>query len=146
MSAAATKRHAAPFLEAKKKMKPRLIFHLLIPLSLIALPPFAAAKQDLAPERSSSQTPLPDKDDTLSGPPSQPAMPVAGPRGQLLYENHCQDCHTSIVHVRDAHRVRTMDDLEHAVSHWAAELKLDWSDDEIGDVVDYLSQRYYQLQ
>ena len=66
-------------------------------------------------------------------------------RGQLLYENHCTECHTSVAHIRADRRVRTMKDLEAWVMRWAGQRKLQWSADDVAEVVDYLNGRYYQL-
>jgi cytochrome c5 len=64
-------------------------------------------------------------------------------RGKLLYENHCQSCHTSTAHVREKRRAASIADLHHWVGRWTHELKLPWDSDEISDVVDYLNDTYY---
>ena len=64
-------------------------------------------------------------------------------RGKLLYENHCLDCHESMVHIRDNHKVKSLDDLRAQVIRWAQDQKLEWGEVEISDVVDYLDERYY---
>lgn len=66
-------------------------------------------------------------------------------RGQLLYENHCQGCHTSQLHIREQRRVRSIDELRGWVARWATTQQLRWGDEEIGDVTKYLNQRYYRL-
>jgi len=65
-------------------------------------------------------------------------------RGQLLYENHCTVCHTSIVHVRENHKAKSVADLRGWATRWAGELNLKWSEEEINDVATYLARRYYQ--
>jgi mono/diheme cytochrome c family protein len=78
--------------------------------------------------------------------PKKPApVPAAGSRGQLLYENHCQGCHTSRLHIREHRRARTVDELRGWVTRWAATQKLNWGDEEIRDVTDHLNRRYYRL-
>ncbi len=74
-----------------------------------------------------------------------PPQPVAASRGQLLYENHCQGCHTSQLHIRENRRARSIDELRGWVSRWAAVQKLNWGAEEIGAVTDYLNRRYYRL-
>lgn len=64
-------------------------------------------------------------------------------RGKLLYENHCLDCHESVVHMRDNHKVKSLDDLRAQVIRWAQDQKLEWGEVEVSDVVDYLDERYY---
>jgi mono/diheme cytochrome c family protein len=66
-------------------------------------------------------------------------------RGQLLYENHCTVCHTSIVHVRENHKAKSKADILRWATQWQAELKLGWGAGELEDVVEYLSTRYYRF-
>ena len=66
-------------------------------------------------------------------------------RGQLLYENHCLVCHTSVVHIRDKRKAASLGAISNWVVRWSAELKLNWTADEINDVASYLNQRYYQF-
>lgn len=66
-------------------------------------------------------------------------------RGRLLYENHCTRCHASVLHVRENRRADSLRVLEGWVRRWSGEEKLNWGDDEIVEVVDYLNRRYYQL-
>lgn len=75
---------------------------------------------------------------------SPPAV-AAGSRGQMLYENHCTRCHTSVVHVRKKRRADSLKVLEGWVRRWSAEEKLGWSENEVIEVVDYLNQRYYSF-
>jgi mono/diheme cytochrome c family protein len=85
---------------------------------------------------------------TLPDRPAAPAKPSATgepSRGQLLYENHCQDCHRSTLHVREQRRAATRTALRGWVAHWAQETRLDWSGADIDDVTDYLNRRYYRL-
>ncbi len=76
------------------------------------------------------------------------ARPAESPksRGQLLYENHCTHCHESAVHKRNPARVAKLDDLYHWVEKWATVQRLDWNQNEIRDVVDYLNQEYYHFK
>ncbi len=75
-----------------------------------------------------------------------PLLPVeTTDRGQLLYENHCQVCHESVVHVRQNRRAESKDQLQTWVVRWSTHLKLTWTAEDTGAVVDYLNQRYYQF-
>ena len=65
------------------------------------------------------------------------------PRGQLLYENHCGGCHDKSVHSRTEKRAKSKDDIKYWVIRWSTELKLEWSDQDVNDVVDYLDITFY---
>ena len=66
-------------------------------------------------------------------------------RGELLYENQCQGCHTSVLHVRTEHRAQSAADVAAWVRHWAGYNKLGWSEDDALDVTAYLLARYYRF-
>ena len=107
----------------------------------------------VAPAAQATPGPQPNADEAPSTPAesqadqdAKPLRPVTGSRGQMLYENHCQGCHTSVVHVREMRRVHSINDLEHWVKRWADTLKLSWGKDEINDVVNYLNQQYYKMK
>ena len=75
-----------------------------------------------------------------------PAPVSAGPeRGQLLYENHCTSCHTSTAHIREQRKVKSSVELRAFIQRWSGELKLTLSAEELGDVYQYLNNRYYKL-
>ncbi len=65
-------------------------------------------------------------------------------RGQLLYENHCVECHDGRAHYRENRRASSLAEVRQWVVKWSATLQLQWSADERGDVAAYLYQRYYQ--
>lgn len=74
------------------------------------------------------------------------ASAQAGPeRGRLLYENHCQACHTSTVHIREQRKAKTPAELRAWIQRWATELKLVWSEDELADVYQLLNNRHYKF-
>ena len=66
-------------------------------------------------------------------------------RGRLLYENHCQSCHASTVHVRDQRKVRDPGELRAMIVRWSETLKLNWQDAERADVYQHLNNRYYRF-
>jgi hypothetical protein len=76
----------------------------------------------------------------------KPMLIPAQSRGQILYENHCLVCHESTVHIRQCHKVRTMNDLRAWVTLWAGELHLDWGSPEAEEVVRHLNRRYYRFE
>jgi hypothetical protein len=66
-------------------------------------------------------------------------------RGRLLYENHCQSCHASTVHVRDQRKVTNPAALQGMIQRWSDQLKLNWQDTERADVYQHLNNRYYRF-
>ena len=76
---------------------------------------------------------------------SRASPAVVGSRARMLYENHCTRCHTSVLHVREGRRANSLKLLEGWVRRWSGEEKLNWSEEEIVEVVDYLNQRYYKF-
>lgn len=79
-------------------------------------------------------------DGGANGGPSRSAY-----RGELLYENHCLGCHTSVAHIRENRRARTPSEVQAWVARWAGELKLSWTTEEVGDVARFLVRRYYKF-
>ena len=92
------------------------------------------------------QTPAPDirVPEQKPGSPPTPSADMVS-RGQLLYENHCTRCHASVLHVRENRRADSLKVLEGWVRRWSGEEKLDWSEEEVVEVVDYLNRRYYKF-
>lgn len=66
-------------------------------------------------------------------------------RGQLLYENHCQVCHDSTVHIREHHKAKSSSDVQGWVIRWQNHLKLGWTMEEVNQVTDYLSETFYKF-
>ena len=117
---------------------------LLIAVTLTTIVQAALAKEEPPLEERGGEMVLPNLTEPEAKP--NPAATAIGSRGQLLYEDHCQACHTSVVHVRETHKARTLKDLEYWVTHWSDELKLPWGAAEVKDVVDYLNVRYYKIE
>ena len=67
-------------------------------------------------------------------------------RGRLLYENHCQVCHTAEVHGRKNRIALSRDDLRDIVDRWQKHQKLGWSAEDIRDVVQYLATTRYRFE
>ena len=66
-------------------------------------------------------------------------------RGQALYENHCQFCHTPNVHSRPNRLPLTRNELRGIVDHWQRQQNLTWSDSDTADVVEYLNRTKYRF-
>lgn len=91
------------------------------------------------------ETSIPAKASTDAAEPKQ--QPVSRqppqPRGEMLYTNHCLSCHESLVHIREKRHAKNLDAVRDSVMRWSQQLELNWSADEIEDVVLYLNMRYY---
>lgn len=74
-----------------------------------------------------------------------PRLAAATARGELLYENHCTSCHASIVHIRENRKAKSLAELRDWVGRWSAELKLNWSNEEVEAVAEYLASRFYKF-
>ncbi len=69
---------------------------------------------------------------------------VADPgRGQALYENHCQVCHTQQVHGRPGKPPVSRDELRGIVERWQQAEQLRWDAQDIADVVEFLGRTRY---
>ncbi len=64
-------------------------------------------------------------------------------RGELLYETHCNACHTSKIHWREQKLATDWNSLKVQVRRWQASMGLDWSEEEITDVTHYLNAVHY---
>lgn len=80
--------------------------------------------------------------DHSQGKQSEKKVPAAS-RGELLYKNHCLQCHESNLHIREKHKANNVNAIRSEVTRWAKQLSLKWSTYDIEDVVDYLNNRYY---
>ena len=79
---------------------------------------------------------------------AQPAFAADVPsiqRGRLLYENHCQVCHTSDIHRRPNRIPLNAAELRGIVDQWQKQEKLNWSEQEIADVVQFLRETRYRF-
>jgi cytochrome c2 len=74
-----------------------------------------------------------------------PAAAADQERGRGLYENHCQTCHTSKVHGRVQRWPGTLEELRAIVDRWQTQQNLQWSGEDIADVVYYLNVAHYSF-
>jgi len=68
-----------------------------------------------------------------------------GTRGSALYENHCQACHDKRVHDRTQRLPANIAELRFQVDRWQKAQNLQWSDEDIADVVAYLNSTQYKF-
>ena len=66
-------------------------------------------------------------------------------RGQLLYENHCTACHEKSVHSRKHYKANSINDIHQWVIRWSKNLELDWTNNDVDIVTDYINRRFYQF-
>lgn len=71
---------------------------------------------------------------------------IEKPRGQLLYETHCNACHDDSVHGRNPRKAESIKKIKYFVTRWSKELNLKWTETDIDVVTDYVNSRYYQYE
>jgi hypothetical protein len=66
-------------------------------------------------------------------------------RGRHLYENHCQACHSSLLHSPVSGRIKSFRELQSQVSSWSSHAAKAWSAEEVNDVSYYLDRTFYHF-
>jgi mono/diheme cytochrome c family protein len=66
-------------------------------------------------------------------------------RGEALYENHCSSCHDPLLHAGKARHVATLAELRARVAAWSIHSGLNWSEEDVNDVTDFLNRRFYRF-
>jgi mono/diheme cytochrome c family protein len=66
-------------------------------------------------------------------------------RGRMLYENHCQFCHTPQVHSRPNKPSLSRGEVSGIVDQWQRQQNLAWSRQDVADVMEYLSRTRYRF-
>lgn len=74
-------------------------------------------------------------------------------KGEKLFKRHCQACHISLVggdgstlHTRAERKVHNLAGLTRQVNFCKDNLDLQWFDDQVESVVDYLNRQYYRFE
>ena len=67
-------------------------------------------------------------------------------RGQLLYRHHCTKCHESNIHILKRRKARSLEDVKGWVAKWQTYEKLNWDQDAINAVTEYIVKRYYKFK
>ena len=76
-----------------------------------------------------------------------PAAQSANPeRGRMLHENHCTSCHESTIHIRDEPKAKSIADINYQIMRWQNVLSLQWTTEEVEDVLQYLNERFYHYE
>jgi mono/diheme cytochrome c family protein len=66
-------------------------------------------------------------------------------RGELLYNNHCIECHTSQIHWRGRRQARDWPSLRGQVWRWQAAAGLQWSEADVTEVARHLDNTIYHF-
>lgn len=74
-------------------------------------------------------------------------------KGKHLYDDNCVACHIdlmggdgSVMHTRPNRRVNDLPGLTRQVNFCKDSLDLQWFDDQVDNVVDYLNTQYYRFK
>jgi hypothetical protein len=74
-------------------------------------------------------------------------------RGKKLHDEHCVKCHTSImggnptaIFTRENSRIASYSELYQQVNQCRQRLNVEWPDQNVEDVVEYLNQTFYKFK
>lgn len=82
----------------------------------------------------------------LASAAAAPALAQTTPsRGELLYANHCGECHGEQMHWRAHSVVADWPGLVSQVRRWQARALLNWGDEDIEEVARHLNDSIYRL-
>lgn len=66
-------------------------------------------------------------------------------RGAMLYANHCIACHATQMHWRAKRQASDWASLREQVLRWQGVARLEWSDEDVLDVVRHLNDTIYRF-
>lgn len=81
----------------------------------------------------------------LAGAEAVHAQDASSTRGQLLYANHCVECHTTQMHWREQRLARDWDSLKGQVRRFQGIARLQWSEEDIDAVARHLNETIYRF-
>jgi mono/diheme cytochrome c family protein len=74
-------------------------------------------------------------------------------RGKDLHDANCMSCHTSLmggdpnkIYSRADRRVNSLSGLKNQVTRCKTTVGVDWPEDQINDVVEYLNHNFYHIK
>ncbi|MCP3848813.1 MAG: cytochrome c [Gammaproteobacteria bacterium] len=77
---------------------------------------------------------------------------AASTNGKDLHDANCQSCHASLmngspdsIYTRPDRKVTTVDGLRKQVSRCKTTVGVNWPEDKVQEVVDYLNTNFYKL-
>jgi len=126
-------------IKVRHPMPPKILYPVVLTTCLLITLPvvFAETRTDINLESTTKKEPAPSK---------MKSTDMEKPRGQLLYETHCNACHGTSVHSRNPRKAKSIGDIKHWVTRWSKELKLDWSSADIDDVAKHVNSKYYHFK
>lgn len=65
--------------------------------------------------------------------------------GKALHDKHCTKCHGADIYTRKDRIVRNLEHLNKQVTRCQLSLGVNWFDDDIANVVEYLNANYYKF-
>ncbi|EXJ14161.1 c-type cytochrome [Imhoffiella purpurea] len=74
------------------------------------------------------------------------ANATAAETAQELYQHRCIGCHGSGIHTRMGCKVGSAEELETQVRRCELGLGLNWFDEDVAKVADYLNQNFYHFK
>ncbi len=76
---------------------------------------------------------------------AQPTPESVSTRGELLYSNHCIECHTTQMHWRAQRQAVDWETLKFQVRRWQGVVSLGWTEVDIDDVARFLNDTIYRF-
>lgn len=74
-----------------------------------------------------------------------PALNAAEDKARTLHDTYCVMCHGTQVYTRVDRIARDYAGVREQVDRWQKNVALNWSQDDIDAVTDYLAVRYYKV-
>ena len=66
--------------------------------------------------------------------------------GKSLQQKNCMGCHDDGIYTRDGRKVTSLDGLKKQVKRCELSLGLQWFDDDVDDVIEYLNTSFYHYE
>jgi len=66
--------------------------------------------------------------------------------GKALHDDNCVKCHDSKIYTRKDHFVKDLAGLRKQVSRCELSLGLQWFDEDVDNVVEYINANYYKFE
>jgi len=73
------------------------------------------------------------------------ARPLLAGQGKSLYEKNCTRCHDTKVFTREDRGIKSLEGLETRVKQCTAAAEVNWVDEDIKNVADYLNKNFYKF-
>ena len=66
--------------------------------------------------------------------------------GKSLQQKNCMGCHDDAIYTREDHKVTSLAGLTKQVKRCELSLGLQWFDDDVDDVIEYLNTSFYHYE